>query len=143
MKTTRSPLSSTAIVLQTLAEKGLLQTTGGQSAFSVLLFQDIIVIPMLAVMPLLATAHVELAGDEHHAAETWISTLPGWARALAVLGAVVGIIVAGLFHSLNLALGVFSPTIQALRLHYVEFFGKFYQGDGTPFRPFGSVERKG
>jgi V/A-type H+-transporting ATPase subunit I len=54
-----------------------------------------------------------------------------------------GIIVAGLFHALNLALGVFSPTIQALRLHYVEFFGKFYEGDGTPFRPFGSVERKG
>ena len=54
-----------------------------------------------------------------------------------------GIIVAGLFHALNLALGVFSPSIQALRLHYVEFFGKFYEGDGAPFRPFGSVERKG
>lgn len=54
-----------------------------------------------------------------------------------------GIIVAGLFHALNLALGVFSPSIQALRLHYVEFFGKFYEGDGAPFHPFGSVERKG
>ncbi len=54
-----------------------------------------------------------------------------------------GIIVAGLFHALNLALGVFSPSIQALRLHYVEFFGKFYEGDGAPFRPFGSIERKG
>ncbi|MEM7435557.1 MAG: cation:proton antiporter, partial [Myxococcota bacterium] len=39
-------LSSTAIVLQTLAEKGLLETDGGQGAFSVLLFQDIAVIPM-------------------------------------------------------------------------------------------------
>ncbi len=54
-----------------------------------------------------------------------------------------GIIVAGLFHALNLALGVFSPSIQALRLHYVEFFGKFYEGDGIPFRPFGRIERKG
>jgi len=88
-------LSSTAIVLQTLAEKGLLKTSAGQSAFSVLLFQDIAVIPMLALMPLLATAHVELSGEEHHAAEAWISTLPGWARALAVLGAVTAIVVGG------------------------------------------------
>ena len=42
-------LSSTAIVLQTLGEKGLTKTEGGQSTFSVLLFQDIAVIPMLAM----------------------------------------------------------------------------------------------
>ncbi len=42
-------LSSTAIVLQTLTEKGLMQTSGGRSAFSVLLTQDIAVIPMLVV----------------------------------------------------------------------------------------------
>ena len=47
-------LSSTAIVLQTLNEKGLMRSDGGQSSFSVLLFQDIAVIPMLALMPLLA-----------------------------------------------------------------------------------------
>ncbi|WP_108482306.1 cation:proton antiporter [Oceaniglobus ichthyenteri] len=47
-------LSSTAIVLQTLSEKGLMQTSGGRSSFSVLLTQDISVIPMLAFMPLLA-----------------------------------------------------------------------------------------
>ncbi len=47
-------LSSTAIVLQTLTEKGLLRTTGGRSSFSVLLTQDIAVIPMLAILPLLA-----------------------------------------------------------------------------------------
>jgi Kef-type K+ transport system membrane component KefB len=100
-------LSSTAIVLQTLAEKGLLKTSAGQSAFSVLLFQDIAVIPMLALMPLLATQHTELSGDEHHVAEAWISTLPGWARALAVLGAVAAIIVGGryllrpVFHALG------------------------------------------
>ena len=47
-------LSSTAIVLQTLSEKGLMKSDGGQSSFSVLLFQDIAVIPMLALVPLLA-----------------------------------------------------------------------------------------
>ena len=47
-------LSSTAIVLQTLNEKNLIGTDGGQGAFAVLLFQDIAVIPMLALMPLLA-----------------------------------------------------------------------------------------
>ena len=47
-------LSSTAIVLQTLGEKGLLNSPGGQASFSVLLFQDIAVIPMLALLPLIA-----------------------------------------------------------------------------------------
>ena len=47
-------LSSTAIVLQTLNEKGLMRSDGGQASFSVLLFQDIAVIPMLAFLPLLA-----------------------------------------------------------------------------------------
>ena len=47
-------LSSTAIVLQTLNEKGLMKSDGGQAGFSVLLFQDIAVIPMLAFVPLLA-----------------------------------------------------------------------------------------
>jgi CPA2 family monovalent cation:H+ antiporter-2 len=47
-------LSSTAIVLQTLNEKGVMKSDGGQSSFSVLLFQDIAVIPMLALIPLLA-----------------------------------------------------------------------------------------
>ena len=47
-------LSSTAIVLQTLSEKGLMQTGGGRSTFSVLLTQDIAVLPMLVFLPLLA-----------------------------------------------------------------------------------------
>ena len=53
----------------------------------------------------------------------------------------VGVIIATLFHALNIALGAFSPTIQALRLHYVEFFGKFYQGGGQAFRPFQRISR--
>jgi len=48
----------------------------------------------------------------------------------------VGLIIAIFFHALNITLGAFSPTIQSLRLHYVEFFSKFYQSGGQPFRPF-------
>ncbi len=95
-------LSSTAIVLQTLDEKGLMRTDAGQSSFAVLLFQDIAVIPMLAIFPLLSIANsVTGAGsgggaDAGHSAGTpWIETLPGWAQTFAVLGAVVIIIVAG------------------------------------------------
>ncbi len=80
-------MSSTAIVLQTLNEKQLLKSDGGQSAFAVLLFQDIAVIPILAVFPLLATAG-HAAGDSH-AAATLLDGLPSWAQPLAVLAAVV------------------------------------------------------
>lgn len=54
----------------------------------------------------------------------------------------LGIIIAVLFHTLNVALGAFSPTIHSLRLHYVEFFGKFYQEGGVPFVPFGQSQDK-
>jgi V/A-type H+-transporting ATPase subunit I len=50
----------------------------------------------------------------------------------------LGVVVATFFHALNLALGAFSPTIQALRLHYVEFFGRFYEEGGQPYVPFGA-----
>jgi monovalent cation:proton antiporter-2 (CPA2) family protein len=90
-------LSSTAIVLQTLAEKDLLRTHGGQSSFAVLLFQDIAVIPILALLPLLAVAGApgRAGGDEHD--HTWVAGLPGWAETLVVLAAVLGIILAGRF----------------------------------------------
>ncbi|MDX1547097.1 MAG: monovalent cation:proton antiporter-2 (CPA2) family protein [Rhodothermales bacterium] len=89
-------LSSTAIALQTLNEKGLMKTGGGQGAFSVLLFQDIAVIPMLALFPLLATAEgAAHAAEDGHATATWIGGLPGWAQTLAVLGAVAVIVLAG------------------------------------------------
>jgi V/A-type H+-transporting ATPase subunit I len=49
---------------------------------------------------------------------------------------VVGAILAILIHGLNLVLGAFSPTIHSLRLHYVEFFRKFYEGGGRPYQPY-------
>jgi len=51
---------------------------------------------------------------------------------------IVGVILALLFHALNLVLGAFSPSIHSLRLHYVEFFRKFYEGGGKAFEPYKS-----
>ncbi|WP_294608102.1 cation:proton antiporter [uncultured Roseovarius sp.] len=107
-------LSSTAIVLQTLSEKRLMRTGGGRSAFSVLLTQDIAVIPMLAFLPLLAlpkTADMVLgevlsrgaqppehgAAGAHQVAQSLIASLPGWGATLVTIGAVAAIILAGIY----------------------------------------------
>jgi V/A-type H+-transporting ATPase subunit I len=56
-----------------------------------------------------------------------------------VIGSIiVGLIIAVLLHALNLVLGMFSPTIQSLRLHYVEFFRHFYVGGGRLYEPYQS-----
>lgn len=102
-------LSSTAIVLQTLSEKNLMQTSGGRSAFSVLLTQDIAVIPMLAFLPLLALGTIDndAAATASHGsngspqvfqtAVDYVDHLPGWGITLLTLGVVGGIILAGIY----------------------------------------------
>ncbi|HSR36020.1 MAG TPA: hypothetical protein VLL73_02480, partial [Desulfurivibrionaceae bacterium] len=49
----------------------------------------------------------------------------------------VGVLVASLLHAINIVLGVFAPTVHSLRLHYVEFLGKFMRVGGRKFAPLG------
>ncbi len=106
-------LSSTAIVLQTLSEKSLMQTPGGRSAFAVLLTQDIAVIPMLALMPLLAT-RAPLSIGEEHIGEAFMHSLPGWAAALVTLGAVAAVILIGQYLIRPLFRYVYSARLNEL-----------------------------
>jgi len=85
-------MSSTAIVLSSLAERGLLKTSGGQSAFSVLLMQDISVIPILAVFPVLGITVARAVTDI-----TTEAGRPSWISGLFVLGAVVAVVGIGRF----------------------------------------------
>ncbi|MCG6885080.1 MAG: cation:proton antiporter [Silicimonas sp.] len=119
-------LSSTAIVLQTLNEKGLIKSRGGESGFSVLLTQDIAVIPILALIPLLAVPEMvdfaepiatqesvvaidegthgadshagdDHADDGHGASLSLVDGLNGWQTALVTLGAIAAVILGGSF----------------------------------------------
>lgn len=106
-------MSSTAIVLQTLAEKNLMRTAGGRSSFAVLLTQDLAVVPILSVMPLLALAPpsgltIEVFGVSNPATEAvshdtgvaepllnMIQSLPGWQMTALTLAIVAAIILSG------------------------------------------------
>ena len=88
-------LSSTAIALQTIKERGLMDTTFGSSAFSILLFQDIIVIFMLGALPLLSSTSKETGINEHDTSASLIENLPLGLQTLAIIVSVVLIIVAG------------------------------------------------
>ncbi|MCI2807665.1 monovalent cation:proton antiporter-2 (CPA2) family protein [Eoetvoesiella caeni] len=83
-------LSSTAVVLQTFAEKGLQHTSAGTATFGILLFQDISTIPMFAALPLLVLGAGQAAGPGDMLAQ-----FPAWMHALAVMAAVALIIIAG------------------------------------------------
>lgn len=86
-------LSSTAIVLQSLNERGQMNTQAGSNAFSVLLFQDIAVIPILALLPLLATFPVQDAGSGH--GHNLIEGFPVWLQVSVTITAIVAIILLG------------------------------------------------
>ncbi|WP_271438721.1 cation:proton antiporter domain-containing protein [Pontixanthobacter luteolus] len=96
-------LSSTAIIIQTLSEKGLLKSEGGEASFSVLLFQDVAVIPFLAIIPLLAipelaaaTSQIAGHGDGAHGAGwTVTQNMPAWLAGIVTLAAVAAVAVIG------------------------------------------------
>ncbi|WP_282031415.1 monovalent cation:proton antiporter-2 (CPA2) family protein [Winogradskyella eximia] len=88
-------LSSTAIALQTIKEKGLMNTTFGTSSFSILLFQDIIVIFMLGFIPLLVDSEHKTSTENHSEHANLLENLPVGLQTLAIILSVVLIIVAG------------------------------------------------
>jgi glutathione-regulated potassium-efflux system ancillary protein KefC len=99
-------LSSTAVSMQTMAERNLLGTTIGRSSFAVLLYQDIAAIPLVAIVPLLATA------------PGGASEGGGLMGALKIAGAIVAVVVIGRF--------VTQPLLRAIaRLHLREIFTAF------------------
>lgn len=87
-------MSSTAIVLQTLKETDRLETTAGKNSFSVLLFQDIIVIPILALLPLLASGTHSPTQTENG---SFFHNFPAWIQGIAILGIIIAIVIIGRF----------------------------------------------
>lgn len=89
-------MSSTAIVLPTLDEKGLRKGPVGTASFGVLLFQDLAVIPLFILLPLLAVAGTSGADVSHEAVGglPFLREAPGWLKAVAAFCA-VGLVVAG------------------------------------------------
>ncbi|MBL8657779.1 MAG: cation:proton antiporter [Altererythrobacter sp.] len=92
-------LSSTAIVVQSLTEKGLLKSSGGESAFSVLLLQDVAVIPILALLPLLALPGLAVAGGEgaHGASLDLTANMSALLAAVVRVAAVGAVVLIGIF----------------------------------------------
>jgi V/A-type H+-transporting ATPase subunit I len=108
-------------------------------AFPVLIFAEGVVAPielLSTVGNILSYARIMALG----VASVMLAVVAN--RMAGMMGsAVVGMVFALLFHLVNFAIGLFSPTIHALRLHYVEFFGKFYSPGGVRYEPFGGWAR--
>ncbi|PZT92187.1 MAG: potassium transporter [Citromicrobium sp.] len=95
-------LSSTAIIVQSLTEKKLLRTDGGEASFSVLLVQDVAVIPILALLPLLAMPELYSAtggheGEGAHHGIDLTASMPMWLAALSRIGAVAAVVAIGIY----------------------------------------------
>ena len=84
--------------------------------------------------------HMYHAGDMYHGQEVTSVMFPGLIHS-GIGGVLAGLLILVLGHLLVLALGITSAGLQAVRLEYVEFFGKFYEGGGEEYEPFG-YERK-
>ena len=115
-------LSSTAIVMQTLAEKGLRRTPGGRSSFAVLLFQDMAAVPILSIMPFLAPyISPETAGEATEGVAEPLFTLVHRPAAPAVaaltLAIVAGIVLVGHFLSRPVFRFVHAAQLPKCRLH--------------------------
>lgn len=85
-------MSSTAIVMQTLQEKNMFRTVAGETSFSTLLFQDIAVIPILALLPLIANHTPE---EKEGEMQLLIQELPEWMQASTLLIGIAILIVLG------------------------------------------------
>jgi len=88
-------LSSTALVLQMMQEKGLIKTSSGELSFAVLLFQDIAIIPILILIPLLAGNNITIGMENAE----WFSTMPGWLHTLVSLALIIFLSISGHYFS--------------------------------------------
>ncbi|KOS04862.1 potassium transporter [Flavobacterium akiainvivens] len=103
-------LSSTAIVMQTLKEKGLTKTSMGRSSFAVLLFQDIAVIPILAILPLLADGDI----NNKNISQSLISNLDPWLQTGIVFGTIGLVYIGGRYIIIPLLHVVAKTRLQEL-----------------------------
>jgi len=104
-------ISSSTIVLQTLKEEGLTNTSVERSSFAVLLFQDIAVIPILALLPILATSIPNKTNDIH---QTLIHSFPSWLQAVISIGIILLIYFSGRFLFVSLLHFIAKTRLQEL-----------------------------
>ena len=90
-------LSSTAIVLQSLKEKNQMNSPNGKLSFGVLLMQDVAVIPILALLPLLIFGEVATVATETSGMHGLIDNLPGWVQTLSIFAAIGIVVLLGMF----------------------------------------------
>ncbi len=70
-----------------------------------------------------------------------INTMTTMLAAGGIPGMIGAVLVFLIGHTINLVLGIIAPGLHALRLHYVEFFMKFYKGGGRIYNPFGYIRK--